>query len=159
MAVSNNTYSKVGSTQRICIVGIGNTLRGDDGAGDLVCRFMDEKRFPGVSVISRQQLDIGITEELVQYDAVIFVDASVKEETISFNQVSLQDHQSRNLSHHIDASVLAALAKTLYHAHTRFYMCAIGGSDFEIGPDLSETALKNVNASVSFLEKWILSGI
>lgn len=69
--------------KRTCIVGIGNPLRSDDGVGAYICQLLEEKNLPGVSIISTQQLDIGIAEELSKFDNVIFVDASLEEEAIS----------------------------------------------------------------------------
>ena len=72
------------NNKSICIAGIGNTLRSDDGVGDYVCRLMEEKNLEGVSVVTMQQLDIGMTEDFIKYDTGIFVDASMEEQAFSF---------------------------------------------------------------------------
>jgi len=143
--------------KRTCITGIGNTLRSDDGVGAYVCRLIEEKNLEGVTVIIVQQLDIGMTEDLTKFDTVIFVDASLKDETISFKPLALENNQPPSVSHHINAAVLTGLAKILYSANTRFYICAIGGNNFEIGHVLSEKAMDNALEAVSFLTDWIQS--
>jgi len=143
--------------KRTCITGIGNTLRSDDGVGAYVCRLMEEKNLEGVTVIITQQLDLAMTEDLTKFDTVIFVDASPKDETISFKLLALENNQPQSFSHHINAAVLAGLAKILYSANTRFYICAVGGTNFEMGNILSEKAMSNALESVSFLTDWIQS--
>jgi hydrogenase maturation protease len=141
--------------KRTCFVGIGNTLRSDDGVGSYVCGLIEEKKIQGVTIVITQQLDIGMTEDLAKFDQVIFVDASLKEEIISFNELPLEGNQPQSFSHHVDASVLAALAKTLYSTNTRFYICAVGANNFEMGNILSEKTVNNAMEAFSFLVNWI----
>ena len=68
--------------KKICVVGIGNPLRSDDGIGEYVCKKILEKKIPNLSVIVTQQLDMGISEELSEFDSVIFGDASENEKEI-----------------------------------------------------------------------------
>src|SRR5512144_619732 len=99
-----------------CIVGIGNTLRSDDGAGWHVCALLEEKKMPGVSIITTQQLDTAVLEELVKFTNVIFVDASQEEETILFQLITNKVHPSQPSSHQINTTMLAGLAQQLYAA-------------------------------------------
>lgn len=153
----NKQHIKDGIKQTVCIVGIGNTLRSDDGAGMNVCKKMEEQHLAGVTVVTTQQLDIGMAEELTKFDAVIFVDASVNNEPISFGPLNPEIDHPQSFSHHINAAMLAALAGKLFTADTRFYICAVGGNNFETGILLSEKTLSNCNEAVSLLTKWICS--
>jgi hydrogenase maturation protease len=153
------TDRKDSKKKTICVAGIGNTLRADDGVGALVCELLEEKNMEGVSIIVRHQLDIGLTEELTKFDNVIFVDASLEEETFSFKQLSFDIPEPQSLSHHINAAVLARLANTLYPTGIRFYICAIKGNDFEMGNNISEKTMNNALEAVSFLTDWIQSNI
>lgn len=143
--------------KRTCIAGIGNSLRSDDGVGAYVCELMEEKKMDGVTIIIMQQLDIGMTEELSKFDTVIFVDASLEDERMSFKQLSLENSQPQSFSHHINAATLAGLSKILYSTNTQFYICAIGGNNFEIGNTLSAKTMNNAAESVDFLTAWIQS--
>lgn len=143
--------------KRTCIVGIGNSIRSDDGVGAYVCQLMEEKNLPGVTLITTQQLDIGMTEDFTKFDRVIFVDASLKDETISLQPLSLDNGQSQSFSHYINAAMLVSLAQQLYSTNTRFYVCAIGANNFEMGNGLSSTTMSNANEAVSLLTEWIQS--
>lgn len=143
--------------KRTCIVGIGNPLRSDDGVGAYVCQLMEEKNLPDVTLITTQQLDIGMTEDFTKFDRVIFVDASLKNETISFHPLSLENNQPQSFSHQINAAMLVSLAQQLYSTNTRFYICAIGANNFEMGNRLSEKTMNNALEAVSLLTEWIKS--
>jgi hydrogenase maturation protease len=138
-----------------CIVGIGNPLRSDDGVGAVVCQQLEEKKIPGLAVVITQQLDIGMTEDLSKFERVIFVDASLNEETISFQQLTSENNQPQSSSHHINAALLVNLTRQLFSTNTQFYMCAIGAHNFEMGNGLSETTISNANATVALLTEWI----
>lgn len=148
-------FRKEFDKKRICIAGIGNSLRSDDGVGSFVCRLMEEKNLEDVTIMITQQPDIGMTEDLSKFDTVIFVDASLPEETMSFKQLTLENSQPQSFSHHINAATLAGLATLLFSTNTQFYICAIGGSNFEMGNTLSEKTRNNALQTVLFLTEWI----
>jgi hydrogenase maturation protease len=140
----------------ICIVGIGNALRSDDGVGQLVCKEIESMNFSFVDTITVQQLDTTLIESLLMYEQVVFVDASVSDDNFSFQPLSSTDeNKAASFSHHINASMLASLAKQLYGSKTEFHICAIGATQFEVGTTLSEKAKSNVHAAVGMLATWI----
>ncbi len=58
------------------VIGIGNTLRGDDGIGYLVAEQLSAVRPPHVSVIATYQLLPEHIDDVRKADRVVFVDAS-----------------------------------------------------------------------------------
>jgi hydrogenase maturation protease len=137
-----------------CIVGIGNTLRSDDSVGAYVCRLL-KKQQVAATIITTQQLDIAMVEDLSKFKAVIFIDAAVNEEEFSFQLLTQTDQQPQSSSHHINAAMLASLAHQLFTASTTFYLCAIGASNFEMGSTLSEKTKQHAIAAAAMLLKWI----
>jgi hydrogenase maturation protease len=155
-SIMKDQKEKDSKKQSTCIVGIGNTLRSDDGVGDYVCQLIDAKQLPGVSTTSIQQLDTTITATLVTFHRVIFVDASVNAATVLFQPLATGDEQPQSFSHHVNAAMISGLAEKLYSANTQFYICAIGATNFEMGNQLSEKTCNNAHAAVSLLTEWIL---
>jgi hydrogenase maturation protease len=142
--------------KRTCVVGIGNPLRSDDGAGPYICQLLQEKKIQDVHFIVTQQLDMGLAEELSKYDRVIFADASLELETFSFLPMQLEFHaQTQSFSHQINASILASLTSQLYKRNTQFYICAIGAANFEMGNLVSISARKNAQDAVALLSQWL----
>jgi len=139
-----------------CIVGIGNTLRSDDGAGAYVCRLLENVNVANVTIITTHQLDIGMTEELANFERVIFVDASLDEDSFSLKPLEIENNPASSSSHQINAGMLVSLARQLYTTETRFYICAIGAHNLDIGNDLSEKTTINANEAAALITKWIL---
>jgi len=142
-------------TKSTCIVGIGNTLRGDDAVGKYVAEAIGKNNLPGITIIITQQLDIGLAEDLSKFGTVIFIDASLNEKTFSFEPLELQDHTSQSISHHINADLLVRLTQQLFSTPTQFYICAIGASNFEMGNAISASTKANADAAIIVLTSWL----
>ena len=138
-----------------CIVGIGNNLRGDDAVGKYVAEAIEKNNLPGISIIATQQLDMGLAEDLSKFDTVIFIDASLNEKTFSFAPLELGDHTTQSISHHINADLLVRLTQQLFSTPTRFYMCAIGASNFEMGNGISAATKANADAAITAINNWL----
>lgn len=68
--------SRTGNRATFLVIGYGNLLRGDDGAGRLVAESLREVP-PGVSVRSVHQLTPELAEDLSRSSGVVFVDCAV----------------------------------------------------------------------------------
>ena len=141
--------------KQICIIGIGNPMRADDGVGAFICEILDEKKNDGLTCMTKHQLDFGITEELIEFEEVIFIDASIETPSISLQELSKEVKCSTSFSHHLQASMVAKLANELFDAHTRFYLCSVGCYRFRMGAAISAKARHNAHAAVSLLTDWI----
>jgi hydrogenase maturation protease len=148
----------VNSTRkRTCIIGIGNPLRADDGVGAYVCELLKGKEIEGITFITTHQLDFGITEELAQFDNVVFVDASVETSSISLMELTEEDRCPPSFSHHLQVSMVAKLVNELFDASTRFHLCSVGSYRFGMGVSISAKARNNAHAAVTLLTDWIMA--
>ena len=66
---------------RVLIIGFGNCLRGDDGAGCRIARKLDNyfHQDPDVRVIGAHQLTPEMSEDIAGSEFVLFLDAAVGE--------------------------------------------------------------------------------
>jgi hydrogenase maturation protease len=138
-----------------CIIGIGNPLRGDDGVGQYIAEQIEKKQLAEVTVIITQQLDMGLAEELQHFDRVVFVDASLTTDTFAFSEITGTSASTDNASHRLPAAMLADLTRQLFSTPAKFYLCAIGAVNFEMGASLSATTLGNATAAIAALTGWI----
>jgi len=69
------------------IIGFGNTLRGDDGAGVAAAEMLAGD-FPGANVVAVQELHPELAEQLASCDLAVFLDASVRTSTLCVTRVS-----------------------------------------------------------------------
>ena len=115
------------------IVGIGNTIRGDDAIGTYVCTAIDKMDIKGVQTLMVQQLDTALVEEFLRVDKLVLVDASVTGEGVNFYRLKTKENVSASSSHHVNAGFLVSLIKKLYKKEINVMMCAVRGENFDIG--------------------------
>lgn len=142
-------------TKKILILGIGNTLRGDDGAGIYVAGEIEKMNIPGVSVRILQQLHTELVEVMTAYDTIIIADASVNEQPLEFYELGEPGTQAAASSHHTSAALLAGLADRLYQKHPQILICSIKGENFDMEEGLSSLTLARADKAVLLIKKWI----
>ena len=140
---------------KILIIGIGNTLRSDDGVGAYVCTSIDKMNLPGVTIDIVQQLQVEMIEEMTHYDHIILVDASTANDTIQFEPLQETLHQTVSSSHHINASLVQTLSQKLYNKTLSIYLCAIPASNFETGDSLTMRTKKLAEEAIVIITSWI----
>lgn len=144
-------------SKRILIVGIGNELRGDDGIGAYICRCIEEKKIEGVHTLISHQLHTELAEEFLAYDHIVIADASVNEKPVEFYPLKPGQLAPASSSHHVNASMLAAIAKQLYNKELSIMICSVKAEDFEIGSSLSALAKNNADSAAGIIINWISS--
>jgi hydrogenase maturation protease len=145
----------------VLIIGFGNTLRRDDGAGAVVARLLGEDPRldrTEVEVMERYQLLPEMSLDIAESTLVIFVDAdmrglpgSIEIYEIDPETAARTDADARGepgaSSHHVGGGELVALAAELTGARPRAVAIGIGVADLEMGEGLSpavEAALPKV---------------
>ncbi len=142
--------------KKTCVIGIGNTLRSDDGVGALVCAELEKLKTPGLSVFSSQQLNIDLIEDFKEFDTIIVVDAGTDEKSdVSIYPVVEEQIKGIHSSHHVDAALLYSLSQKLYPSKREFFLCAIRCESFTMGSKLSEMAIANAAQAVKILKEFI----
>lgn len=139
---------------KIVIVGIGNTLRSDDGVGAYVCDKMEKLNLPGITTIIVQQLQVEMIEEMTHYDHVILVDATTSDK-LQFELLQENLQQTVSSSHHINASLVQTLSQKLYNKTISLYLCSIPASNFDTGDTLSIQTEKIAKEAIVHIKTWI----
>jgi hydrogenase maturation protease len=132
----------------ILIVGYGNDLRSDDGAGRVVASRIEVMDLPGVAVKSQSQLTPELALDIAQADVVVFVDANVICEEVTLLPVRTGERGSPSMSHHTDPAALLLLARDLGREPLHAYTVSIPASNLELGFDLSSPTAAAVEEAV-----------
>jgi hydrogenase maturation protease len=144
------------SQQRVALVGIGNQLRGDDGAGPEVLNELMRLAGERVTFKQVQQLDIGLAEWLGNFDIVLFIDASLRISGIEITELTDRFPHAKQLpSHELDPGLLAQLCQTLFNDNTRFFLIEIGAQQFDINQSLSQAVQQKVHYVSNTLLHWL----
>jgi len=140
---------------KVLIIGIGNTLRGDDGIGAYICSRIEALHKEGVRTIIKQQLHMEMVEDFLAFDHIIITDASINKEAIQFGPVTSREMAPVASSHHVNASLLAAVAKQLYNRELSLVICSVRGENFDMQEHLSAMAKANADLAVSTILQWM----
>lgn len=129
---------------RLLVIGYGNPLRGDDGAGPAAAEAL-RTRLPAASVVTQPELTPELAESASQAGMVIFIDAAVDipPGEIRRTEVSPQAADAA-FTHDLTPGAVLHLARILYGHAPPGVLYSIGGSEFGVNQDLSPAVAVSV---------------
>jgi hydrogenase maturation protease len=141
------------------IVGYGNALRGDDGAGYLAAELLrDRIQDPEIEILSQHQLLPELMEPISRAAHVIFIDASVSGRAGKVHRIPLRPAPAcSRFTHHATPESLLAGAQSLYGHTPEATLYTIPGRFFETGQKLSPSVRRAVDELVATLEEELLA--
>lgn len=122
------------------VIGYGNELRGDDGAGfHLARRLADDPRLGGARVIARRQLTPELALDISRARLAVLIDAStlVAPGEVSSAPVEPLAQREAPYSHQMTPAALLGFATELYGNAPRAVVVSIGVADTDFGGGLS----------------------
>ncbi len=130
------------------VIGLGNTLRRDDGAGWIFAQsLVDALQDAGVhaALILQQQLTPEIAENAAEQGAtsIVFVDASVVAEAVTLTEVS-EHEEVAPISHQLAPTTILAIARRLYGTQVFGWLVQLPAHDLGHGEGLSRYAASNL---------------
>ena len=137
------------------VIGYGNPMRGDDGAGYVAAELLRERlQNPEVRIVSEQQLLPEMMQEIAAAKMVIFIDASVSGRAGKYHRIPLRPAPvCGRFTHHATPESLLAGAQALYGHTPEAVHYLIPGRFFEAGPEMTSSVKRAVNDLVEALEK------
>lgn len=143
------------------VIGYGNELRSDDGAG-----VRTAKRFaaqsPHSNVVIARQLTPELADDIARATQVIFVDAYAAHESgakLRIERVA-EAHAGNNsaLGHHGDPATLVCLANQLFGHRPEAWVVGIPAFSFEAGETISPETLHRIDEAVALIGEPEFSG-
>ena len=139
------------------VIGYGNTLRGDDGAG-VVAAELIRGRNMGVDVITVHELQPELAEAIASRSDVVFVDASITTPRLTIRALQPGNTTAQG-SHLLSPEQLLTLAKSLYGGcPAAAFLMEIPAVQFEFGEFLSEEVARSVAKCPEALEAILRKG-
>lgn len=121
----------------VLVIGYGNTLRGDDGAG-VITAGRARDLVEGVDVITAHQLNPEHAEAVAEHPCVIFVDASVERHTLGLTILTAARGSSTSGTHAVSPAGILSLAREVYgRAPERALFLEIPALSMEFGDGLT----------------------
>jgi hydrogenase maturation protease len=140
----------------ILVIGYGNTLRGDDGAGCRVAEELAKRQLLRVRTRSVHQLTPELAEDLADCGAVIFIDACLgcPGDNISMHQMAT-DGPAASIDHVMHPQALLAIARAMFGSSPKAWWLTIPGEDFEIGEKLSAGVREAAASALKLIEQFV----
>lgn len=114
----------------ILVLGVGNRLRGDDGAGPFVLERLPPRS--GVELRELHQLLPELAEDLAGRDLVVFVDACANAATdVVCRPLAAAPRRAAATAHHADPQGLLDLALAVYGRAPAALLVAVAAADFD----------------------------
>ncbi len=134
------------------VVGIGNTLRCDDGVGIRVVESLPpDARAERLTV---QQLTPGLLEPLAQAGRILFVDADAGNDSVRLLPLRPAGREAR-LGHAVSAEELLEWILIEHDACPPAWMLSVPGRSFGFGEELSPEALRAVPVARRVALDWL----
>jgi hydrogenase maturation protease len=140
------------------VIGYGNTLRSDDGAGQIVANQIATWNSPNVRSLAVHQLTPELAEDIANVDLVIFVDAVIlskqNAEKIEIKTLEV-DNKYLNLGHTENPRSLLYLSKILYKKLPIAYWILIPVFNFDFGEEISFLTQQGITQAIEAIKQII----
>ena len=141
---------------RVLVVGVGNGLRRDDGAGLRVCRRLKERLGDRVETLEAVGPDIVLAETFSTAPRVLVLDAVEEGEPFRLVRLSPDEGPWRPgpcASHLFFWPHILAASRDLYGRVPEAGLLAVRGYDFGIGERLSPECGRNAHYAAAFFAR------
>ena len=139
------------------VVGYGNDLRSDDGAGRWVADEIEARELPGVAVRSISQLTPELALQIAGRDVVVFVDADVDVTELTVRPVEAKTTGAQTMTHHGDPATLLAMVSAVGEPPRRAYVVSIPATNLEMGLTMTDATRAAADEAVALVVQ-LLSG-
>jgi hydrogenase maturation protease len=141
--------------KKALLIGVGNTVRGDDGAG-IHAAEKARARFPHLDVLAVHGLSPELAETVSGYDLVIIVDASLVTDTLRASEI-VPSTAERIQSHEMSPAGILGLAATLYnHRPSRAVLLEIPAVSCAFTEELSALTAGQVEACLEVVAGYLV---
>ena len=131
------------------VIGFGNPLRGDDGAGHHVIAALLERR-PELACLALHQLALDLAPDAAGSAKVIFVDAAVRVRSVTVRRIEAGDRGVA--SHHLAPEAVLSAAEVLYGARPPAWLVEVPAFALDHGDTLSPGTAAAVREAIAQVE-------
>lgn len=137
------------------VIGYGNDLRSDDGAGRVVADRIAALDLPGVTTRSLSQLTPELSLEIAGAAHVVFVDASIDVAKTTVTPVVADPAEKSTWTHYTTPQSLLTMTSTVGPVPQRAHTVSIPVADLGLGLELSPISAAGVDEAVKLITDLI----
>jgi hydrogenase maturation protease len=142
--------------ENLLVVGVGNTLREDDGVGIDLLRRLRRRFGPSLTCMEVYELDIVLAETIAGFSELLVIDARVTDDGEPYQIVPLQAKevalpQGGFVSHVFDWGVILALSRDCFGGTAEARLLGVSASHFGLSEELSPACAANAEKAFQYL--------
>ena len=141
-------------TDGVLVIGYGNAMRRDDGAGQRLARLVAASKLPGVRSLAVHQLSPELAEALASARVAVFVDAEEEAEAAAARPIT-EAPGLATLGHACGPAWLLALAQAIYGRRPPAWLVSVPAQDTGHGTGLSSSAKRGVREGVEIVRRLV----
>ena len=146
---------KNSGAEKICVFGIGNDSRGDDGLGWAFLKKLEASDLE-VDIYYRYQLMVEDADLIQQYERVVFVDAYAAKLENGFDLQRCRMSKIGSFSTHgVHPGELLRIGQDLFDNSPEAWLFMIAGKKWGFSGRISKFGIQNLNDSFEFFESWL----
>ncbi len=143
----------------LLVIGVGNTLRQDDGVGINLVRRLKSCFPPGLNCIEVYEPDIILAQEIAGFDNLLIVDAVVAEDDKPYRIIPIKPAKSfipsgGFVTHIFDWSTILATSKELFAGNPDTKVLGVSAFNFGFSESLSPPCKANAEKAFDFLVQY-----
>ncbi len=139
---------------RILVIGFGNTLRNDDGAGYKVAELIS-KNFLNITTVTSHDLKPEYAELIAHHQVVFFIDASIDCNELVIEEITTIPNSEIQNSHHLNPIQLISLSKKLFRQVPKnIFIVKLPAINLDFGEKLSQPTQKAMESFLNWFEKF-----
>lgn len=135
----------------VLVIGFGNDLRSDDGAGRAVAEMVSDLGLPGVEVRAMSQLTPELALDIAGRRLVVFVDADVDATEVKVRTVTAGPPGLGTMTHHGDPATILSLTSKVGPLPDDAVVISIPATNLEMGFQLSHGTERAVGEAVDLI--------
>ena len=154
----DNSFLSSPLEKKILIIGYGNTLRGDDGIGQIIAEEIEKLNLEGIEILALHQLTPDIAGKIIEYKGVFFIDASQNTELNEVQVLPLQPSEnSPKIEHAMNPEDILKLAEDLYNFYPKAFCFLIPARNFSFTESLSDLTKSMIQPAIKIITEKIKS--
>jgi hydrogenase maturation protease len=142
------------SVCRTLVIGYGNTLRSDDGAGPKVAEALGTLELQGVRTLSCALLGPELAEPVSEAESVVFVDAAIDTREVQLRTVVPAD-SSQLMAHAAEPATVLALARDVFGHAPQAWLLTLPVENIELGETFSPTTQRAIGTATRMLRQFL----
>ncbi|MCF7822441.1 MAG: hydrogenase maturation protease [Mariprofundaceae bacterium] len=144
------------SAAKVLVFGFGNPGRGDDGLGPLFASEIEKLGLAGIACQTDMQLQVEHIVDMQGRDMVLFIDADVScEAPFEFGELESEKDSSYTSHAMTPQAIMHSYSSVLKERPPRTFLLRIRGERFDLGDELSSSALRHMEASRIFVLQFL----